>query len=798
MKRIVILFLATLSIMSVANSQENLKNLENNKRSDTIDVLDYKMNLDLTQMSSQTISGECRVKFQSKMDNINGISLDLLQFTIDSVKQGINIISYSYNDTLLRATLGATLLQNDIDSVTVYYSGQPQTDPSGFGGFYFQGNYAYNLGVGFLADPHNYGRTWHPCFDNFVERATYDITMITPDGITGYSNGYIESESVGANNENIRRWVLEDNIPTYLACVGAAPYTHVNQEYLSNLTSNQIPVMLIAEPQDTTNFKNSFANLFGAMDAFETNYGPYVWNKIAFALVPFNGGAMEHATCIMYPKVTANGNLQYETLMAHELSHHWWGNLVTCRTSGDMWINEGIASYSESLFLEHVYDYDRYIGELKNVHRDVIQKAHQNDGAFYPLSGVPHSATYGDHSYSKGATMMHNLRTQMGDSDFFDGLNYIQTNYAFQDIDALEFRDALETSSGQNLTPFFDGYVLNPGFNGFEIDSFAVSPNGNDFDVELYIQQKLFEAPDFFLDIPIQVTFVDSDKTEYVSQIVVGSEFTSATVTVPFNPEMVYLNGDDGLLNAVTGENIWLTEQSTHLMDYPYFFMNVLSASDSNLFRVDHHRVAPDPIQSAYVSHQFVISGDRFWKVDGIWSADFEVKGRFTFDARNTSAGNLDLSLFESHNGVAFNEDSIVLLYRPNQRYEWEEVQDIDYTSLGSPTDGYARLEKEGLEKGEYTFGFRKNVANLSEEIKKKQLIKIYPNPASDNVTIDFKNVKGMKTIVIQNHEGRIIDEVETDKLNYSLDTSAFASGNYNLIFMQNDKLIGAQKLIKQ
>jgi aminopeptidase N len=798
MKRIVVVFFAVVSFFNIAIAQENLKSLENNKRSDTINVLDYKMNLDLTQMSSQIIFGECRVKFESKMDNIDGISLDLLQFTIDSVKQGGNTITYSYNDTLLRAYLGNTLMQNDLDSVTVYYSGTPQADPSGFGGFYFQGDYAYNLGVGFNADPHNYGRTWHPCFDNFVERATYDITMITPNGITGYSNGYIESESVGTNNENIRRWILEDNIPTYLACVGAAPYTHVNQEYLSSLTSNQIPVMLIAEPQDTTNFKNSFANLFGAMDAFETNYGPYVWNKVAFALVPFNGGAMEHATCIMYPKVTANGNLQYETLMAHELAHHWWGNLVTCRTSGDMWINEGIASYSESLFLEHVYDYETYIDELKGVHRDVIQQAHLSDGAFYPLSGVPHSATYGDHSYSKGATMMHNLRTQMGDAAFFDGLNYIQTNFAFQDIDALDFRDALEVASGQNLTPFFDGYVLNPGFNGFEIDSFTVTPNGSEFDVELYIQQKLFEAPDYFLDIPIEVTFVDVNRVEHKVEVVLSDEFSTASITVPFNPEMIYLNGNSGLLNAVTGENVLLTGPGSEQMNYPYFFMTVQNASDTSLFRAEHFRVAPDPIQSAFISHQFVISQDRFWKIGGIWSQDLDIKGRFFFNARDNNGGNLDLSLFGDHQGVTFHEDSIVLLYRENQSQRWEEVEDIEYSTLGAATDGYARFEVPGLRKGEYAFGFRKNIANLSDELDKKQIVNVYPNPAVNKTTIDFKDLTGVKTIIIQDVEGRIIEEIQTNKQNHILNTNAYPNGVYHLIFMQGDELIGAQKLVKQ
>ena len=84
----------------------------------------------------------------------------------------------------------------DTSSVVVYYNGSPQGDPSGWGGWYFQGNYSYNLGVGFDADPHNYGRVWHPCFDNFVERATYDFSILTNAGKTSYANGYIVNDQV--------------------------------------------------------------------------------------------------------------------------------------------------------------------------------------------------------------------------------------------------------------------------------------------------------------------------------------------------------------------------------------------------------------------------------------------------------------------------------------------------------------------------------------------------------------------------------------------------------------------------
>ena len=115
----------------------------------------------------------------SLKNNVTVLDLDLLQMTVDSITSQGQLLASTYNDTLLSVTLPLALNMEDTSSVVVYYNGSPQGDPSGWGGWYFQGNYAYNLGVGFDADPHNYGRVWHPCFDNFVERATYDFSILT-------------------------------------------------------------------------------------------------------------------------------------------------------------------------------------------------------------------------------------------------------------------------------------------------------------------------------------------------------------------------------------------------------------------------------------------------------------------------------------------------------------------------------------------------------------------------------------------------------------------------------------------
>ncbi|MBL4668286.1 MAG: M1 family metallopeptidase, partial [Flavobacteriales bacterium] len=374
------LFITIMLIGFCIQAQQTTNNKALNNRSDTINILNYQINLDITNFLGKIIKGNCVITFTPKINGISFINLDLQGLNVDSITSNGSVLTFIHNDTLLNITLPNSLNVSDTSNLTVYYSGTPQTDPSGWGGFYFQSGYAFNLGVGFQDNPHVYGRIWFPCFDNFVEKSTYEFNIITSNGKKAHCNGKLISEINIGGDTITRKWVLNEEIPTYLACVAIANYTTVHQIF--NGINGTIPVELVAVSSDTTNMKNSFINLNNALDAYETSYGPYLWNKIGFSVVPFSGGAMEHATNIAYPKNSVNGNLGSETLMAHEFSHHWWGDLVTCETPEDMWINEGIAVYSEHLFLEKIYGYETALAEIKRNHKYVIQKIHLNEGGF--------------------------------------------------------------------------------------------------------------------------------------------------------------------------------------------------------------------------------------------------------------------------------------------------------------------------------------------------------------------------------------------------------------------------------
>ncbi|CAG5087035.1 M1 family aminopeptidase [Parvicella tangerina] len=745
-----------------------------NLRSDTIDILNYDITLDFANVGSQEIAGICHIKFRSLQNNVSTLSLDLLQLTIDSITQGGQILTYHYNDTLIVANLASALNIGDVDSVTVFYHGQPQGDPSGWGGFYFQGNYSYNLGVGFEADPHNYGRVWHPCFDNFVERATYDITLLTPSNLRGYANGLITSE-IDHGSYYERSWSLNQSIPTYLACVAVGQYTHVEQNYLSPITSNSTPMYLIAEPADTTGFKSSFVNLEGAMNGFEQQYGPYLWDKVGFHLVPFTSGAMEHATSIAYPKVAANGSLSNETLMAHELSHHWWGNLVTCRTDGDMWINEGFASYSEKIFLEHVYSYDRYLTDVKANHKDVLLNAHVRDGGYFAISGVPHSITYGDHSYNKGADIAHNLRTYMGDSAFFNGLQSFLADHAFEDVDAYDFRDHLNANSPIDVTDFFEDWVFNAGFPGFVIDSSLLIQNGNNYDVAIYVHQKLRGTNHYYANVPMEITFVSDGWEDTTFSFVCDGEFTTAQFTVPFLPVMSYLNGNDRLSMAVTAENQVVNGTNTQDLSYAMFRYIPSNAPDSSFVRIEHYWVAPDGFQEPENEFAYYISEERFWKVDGIWADGFHATGRVYFTGKPGVSTELDPVLASK---PGFHEDSLVLLYRENASSLWHPVENISIQTLGSATDGRAYISFDTLKKGEYTFGWRKSPVSTGKIQNKK--INVFPNPVKNWLSIEMEQPFSNHTsLAVYNSSGQLM--LTTKYWANQIDVSQLSSGVYFL-----------------
>ncbi|MBK7130696.1 MAG: T9SS type A sorting domain-containing protein [Crocinitomicaceae bacterium] len=705
-------------------------------RSDTINVLAYDIYMDFTLAGSGTLSGFCEVKF-SPLQSVSSLNLDLLQMTVDSVVVHGSQIAYSYNDTLLVSHFGSVINAGQTDSLTVYYHGAPQMDPSGWGGFYMTGGYYYNLGVGFQSDPHNYGRVWHPCFDNFVERAGYRFSILSNNNNTAYCNGTRQSVTNVGTDSLLTVWQLDDEIPSYLASVAVASYTHVSQMYYSNLQSMNIPVWLAAKPADTTNLKNSFIHLHDALSAFENYYGPYVWERVGYVLVPFNSGAMEHATNIAYPLATANGNTTYETLMAHELSHHWWGNLVTCKTAEEMWINEGMARYAEHLFTEALYGYDEYMEAMRANHYDVLHKAHINDSGYYALNAVPIKFTYGDHSYNKGADVMHTLRSYMGDTAFFNALQSIQSNFAGQNISSEEFMNHINSVSSVNVTDFFNAWIFQPGFANFSITHLNILPSGSDFLVKVVVAQKLKGGAAYHENVPLQLTFMDENWNVNTQEIILPGHYAEFSFTLPFSPVFAGVNLNEKINDATTAITETITAEGTYQFNYANTRLVVSNLTDSAFLRIEHCWVYPDMMN---VPDNIQISRERYWNIHGVDLENIEGNLRFEFNGKTIISGNFDNHLLVDLGDQPFIEDSLVLLYRPTAQSSWQVHDDYTLQFTGSHTDKFGYITAETFAPGQYAFGYRTHSVGIQNTQKNDRLYSVYPNPANDSMIIDLSN----------------------------------------------------------
>ena len=777
-------FLTTISLFAFSLASYALT-------SDTITVRHYDIHIDTINYSTQSIRASTTLTVVSKLNNVNNITLSLLHFTVDSIVSNSQPLAYSYNDTVLHIAPLTVLNVNDSITLSVSYHGQPQQDPS-WGGFYFSGTYAFNLGVSFNEDPHNFGRAWFPCIDEFTDRSTYDFFIRTPDTYKAFCNGVLVSGTNNGDGTSSWHWKMNQTIPSYLASMAVAPY------YTLQRTYSGIPVQWAVLASDTNATLGTFTNIGTAISTFINAYGPYRWDKIGYVAtsptVIFGG--MEHATSIHISKAFFDGSLNYETLWAHELSHMWWGDNVTCETEQDMWLNEGFAVYSEFLFTESVYGATAYKNSVRTNHRKVLQLAHIIDGNYLALNAVPHAYSYtsGGTVYGKGPDVAHTLRKYMGDSLFFVGCRGYMNNRAYGNANSAQLRDEMASASSINLNRFFDDWVFTPGFPHFSIDSVVTVPNGSVFDVYVYTRQRQ-KGNSHNYSMPVECTLADQSNSSNVT-LLIDTTHDSFHLSLPFAPTFVALDRNDLISDAITGYETNIT--TTGLNNFPEtnVSLNVQALGANNLVRIEHNWVKPDDFK--YQNPGIRLSDYHFWKVDGLFDSSFIARAFFTFDGRTPAAANLG---YIDNTLIAQTEDSLVLLYRKDVADEWQVISNATINFIGLHTDKSGNIRIDTLRKGEYVFGYRDYtlaVPSLHPSLNSPTL-KAYPNPSHNITRIEFTLPPGNNgTISVYDAAGKNIynTRVYSHQTFVSWDCDSCTSGTYTVILQSGQKKISEKIII--
>ena len=728
---------------------------------DSIDILHYDIRLNVLNLTQKEISGYTEIQLTPDFSGMQIFSFDLEQLQVDSVLVNQTPASFSYQSPALYVISGTAYGPGDTLTIRIYYQGNPITDPGGFGGFTFTNDsaFAYNLGVGMTVDPHNFGRCWYPCKDNFTERATYEFHIRVKQSQTAVCNGTLISDVDNLDGTRTLHWELKDKIPTYLSSVAVSNY--IKHSGTIQLALGAIPFALYVNPTDSMNAVNSFARLDSTAKTFENYWGTYRWERIGFVSVPFNGGAMEHATSIAYPRVTINGNNTYEWLYAHELAHSWFGNLVTCETAADMWLNEGFAAWSEAFFYEKMNSPQAGRDYARQNHKVVLQLSSVYDGGFYAVSGIPHAITYGSTVYDRGASVAHNLRHYIGDNLYFPAIQQYMDTYKFKHAASDTLRNFLEQQTGIPLSDFFNAWVYNPGVPHFSIDSILTSADGNGgYNIQLSIRQRVYGGTQTANSNKIEVGFYDANYNPVVHTLSFSGVQYLTTINLPFMPVAVLIDPYEKLMDATTDEIRMIS--TTGASPFTQGFCNLITQTvqDSALVQVIHNWVSPDFSLAPELGN--IQLANRYWKIDGYFPSGFWAKMNFTYDGRTASTTTTTTNYLD--NGfITHSEDSLILLYRPGPGYEWREVNAYTRNS-GNTNDKFGNLSADTLQPGEYTLGMRPLVTSNSEELlsPKPEILKVYPNPAESQITLEIGLPHGASAhLKLKDLQGKVLRETE-------------------------------------
>ena len=407
-----------------------------------------------------------------------------------------------------------------------------------------------------------------------------------------------------------------------LAAISVAPYITFYDTV--NAMLGNLPLIKASAASDTAPINHFFVHLHEAFHNLESHWGPYRWDKIGYCFVPNAPSAMEHATNISLSDSYFYGNaIVGEQSIVHELSHHWFGDQVTCDNAAEMWLNEGWATFNEFLFFEGVYSADSAKIQIRQYHEFVLQSAAWGDRGYLPVSGVPLLNTFGITVYHKGADAVHTLRSYMGDSLFFPAVQGYLNYYAFNNGSTQKLQDYLSQYSGIDLSDFFNDWVLQPGFTHLSIEHVEVTPFGNNYQIQLQIRQRIKQAYHLFNNVPVTISYFNWDMSRHDETVMVSGECTDHLITLSYVPAYIALDFDEKIQDAISDE--WMMIKHPGLDSFKIGLMNLQVnslGSDSVLFRVEHNWIRADgmykPIQNLHLDNF------RYWTVGGVFDSTFK------------------------------------------------------------------------------------------------------------------------------------------------------------------------------
>jgi aminopeptidase N len=457
------------------------------------DVLHYEINMDIDIPGDTVRTASVYIDCESRTDTLTTVDLRFFRMTIDSLTVDGGSTPYTRDDDQLLIHLDSAISEGDTFQVAVHYHGRPITGFVGLG-LFISPTITYSIGA-----PEGAYR-WYPCYDHPSDKATADLNITVPAGYFVASNGTLLEVRSDQKATETYRWSETYPISTYLICVAIAQYTSFSMWYYTDQDTMEIPIWV--DPSDSANAAADFANLPDMTACYADLFGPYPFIEEKYAMATFNwGGAMEHQTCVSWG-FPITGGQDYEHVVAHELSHMWWGDWVTYDDFADVWLNEGFATYCEALWWEYLYGEVGLQTYMEDMQDYYIWWEH-NTGQRFPIYDPPSSYLYSATTYEKGGCVLHMLRFVVGDSTFIDILRTYGITYAYANAVTADFQAVCEAETGQDLDWFFDQWIYDQGWPEYDLLWSSSNQGAKGYVLYVAVSQLQENAPIF--DMPVEL-----------------------------------------------------------------------------------------------------------------------------------------------------------------------------------------------------------------------------------------------------------------------------------------------------
>lgn len=501
----------------------------------SFDVLDYKLDLDLYNcfISPYPKSFSATEIITIKADSvINQIRLDASNSSLAIDAVDMAGISFTHSSNVLSINLNRYYSPGEVFQVRIKYRHLNVSD----GAFYVSNGFVFTD-----CEPEG-ARNWFPCWDKPYDKATLNLRAKTPATVKLGSNGRL-ADSVKTGDTIYYNWISRDPIATYLVVISARVNYNLDIIYWTRPSTQEIiPIRFYYNPgESVTSIKPKVMQM---INRYSELFGEHPFEKNGFATLnsQFSWGGMENQTL-----TSLCPNCWGENLISHEFAHQWFGDMITCATWADIWLNEGFATYCEALWYEYTSGYSSY----KN---DIISDANSyfsgNPG--WAISNPQWAITTPDVNtlfnysitYAKGACVLHMLRYTLGDSTFFRVLKTYGTDtlrFRYKSATIRDFANLVSEVAGQDMNWFFDEWIYTPNHPVYSNTYSIAQTSPGRWAVAFTARQTQTNTGFFKMPLTLKINFADGSDTlvrvfNSVNNQVFSFLFTKQPTSVVFDP----------------------------------------------------------------------------------------------------------------------------------------------------------------------------------------------------------------------------------------------------------------------